>query len=200
MIRVLVFAFLASFLGACAPSSPRTFTFDGADYERVFNVTREAIVDRSFKLARVDARSGLIASQLKPTAGFATPYDTEQQTVGQEWQDFFNDQLREVRVWFRRVPSEPSQPGTSPGPALTSDEDLRDATGPIEATIEVTIHRRRYPGRQVETETTLVTGFWQSRELTRRRVTIGATTPLRRDDRFAAALTRDITETLAEQP
>lgn len=196
-------ALVSSVLTACsAPDVPRTVTFDAADYPRVFELTQETIRDYRFEFARVDARNGIIATELKPSAGLATPYDREQQTLGQEWQDLVNDQLREVRVWFRAVPGpgEPAPaPGTSPGPALRTDRDLRRIDGSIEATVEVTIHRRRNPGSQVETENIAASNSWASPQLRSRGIYRGMTTPLRRDDDLARAIIDDVTEAMTAQ-
>jgi len=166
-------------LSGCATAASRSFTFDAADYPAAFDAARETVRDRRFELNRVDARAGVIATVLKPTAGLATPYDTEQLTLGQEWQDFINDQMREVRVWFRPVGTD-----VEGGPL--------DATGPIEATVEVTIFRRRYPGWQLETEHIAASGRWTDPDLARRTLTPGEPTPLRRDDRLAGDIAADI--------
>ena len=200
MLRTAALAALALLLSGCkAPVAPRTFTIDAADYAATFDHARETLRDYEFRVARVDARSGVIATQPKPTAGFATPHHREQQTLGQDWQDFVNDQLREVRIWFRPADPDPHPDAdTARGPALRAEDDLRAATGPIEATIDVTILRRRYPGRQVETEHIGANGIWFSRRLAERQLYPGVTTPLRKDDHFAAALAVEITSRLDE--
>ncbi|MEM7754061.1 MAG: hypothetical protein AAF297_00320 [Planctomycetota bacterium] len=205
-MRTVLAPFIASLLatslaGCRAPETPRTFTFAAADYPRVFEITQETIRDYRFDLARIDARSGIITTDLKPTAGLATPGDLEQQTLGQEWQDLVNDQLREVRVWFRKTDTDAGSAapdGTSPGPALRPQSDLTQARPDetVEATIEVTIHRRRYPGKQVETERVSTSRNWQSRQLSQRQLRNATPIPLRRDDDFAKRLSERITRSL----
>ncbi len=184
-------------LVGCAPTGPRAFTFEASSYPAVFDATREEIRVARFELNRVDARNGVISTELKETGGLATPRDSEQQTLGQEWQDLLNDQLREVRVWFRPVGG---VGGVGAESAREADEvepgaDLREmASGTVamEATVEVILHRRRQPGWQVETESIRRSGKYTTPEFGRRQMYAGSTTPIRRDDDFARELTQRI--------
>jgi hypothetical protein len=181
-------------LPACTPpAAPRTFTISAQDYPRAFDLTLETVRAARFDLDRVDARGGVISTRLKPTGGLATPRDLEQQTLGQEWQDLINEQLREVRVWFREIDAHADATD-----ALRPADDLRTATGPVEVTVEVIIHRRRKPGRQIETETIRRSRAWNDPSFTARQMQSGSTTPVRRDDDFAAKLAETLQADLAK--
>jgi predicted nucleic acid-binding Zn-ribbon protein len=192
-MRCVLVMLLGLVLGGCSPAGPRVFTFEASSYPAVFDAAREEIRGARFELNRVDARNGVISTELKETGGLATPRDFEQQSLGQEWQDLLNDQLREVRVWFRPVGEEPAREADEVDPGA----DLRamaSGGGEIEATVEVILHRRRQPGWQVETESIRRSGKYTTPEFGRRQMYAGSTTPIRRDDDFARELARRIVE------
>lgn len=192
-MRCVLIMLLGVALVGCAPSGPRVFTFEASSYPAVFDAAREEIRGALFELNRVDARNGVISTELKETGGLATPRDLEQQTLGQEWQDLVNDQLREVRVWFRPVGAEPAREADEVDPGADLREMASD-TGEMEATVEVILHRRRQPGWQVETESIRRSGRYTTPEFGRRQMYAGSTTPIRRDDAFARELAQRIVE------
>ncbi len=75
---------------------------DPADADRVFDATRDSLMDFRFAIDRVDAARGVITTRPKRTAGLATPWDREQSGLDQEWEDLLNEQRRIVRVRFER--------------------------------------------------------------------------------------------------
>lgn len=101
-----------SVIGGCAGHTPRndadsasavvTLDLTDADASRVFDATRETLMEYRFALDRVDARRGVITTHPKRTAGLATPWDREQSGLDQEWEDLLNEQRRVVRVEFDR--------------------------------------------------------------------------------------------------
>jgi len=101
----------------------------GADYGAVFDAVREVLREYRFAVNRVDAERGVITTRLKRTAGLASPWDREQSSFAQEWEDLVNQQHRTVRVTF--------QP---------------DQTEPIRAVIEVQLQRVHRPYWRIETE------------------------------------------------
>jgi len=71
-------------------------------YQRVFDLARETLRDYRFSIDRVDAKRGVLTTHPKRTNGLASPWDQEQSSLGQEWEDLFNEQRRVVRVDFDR--------------------------------------------------------------------------------------------------
>jgi hypothetical protein len=65
-----------------------------------FDAAREALMSYRFAIDRVDARRGVLTTHPKRTAGLLSPWDREQSSVGQEWEDLINEQQRVVRVEF----------------------------------------------------------------------------------------------------
>lgn len=102
---------------------------DGQPYERVFDAAREVLMDYRFAIDRVDARQGVITTFPKRTAGLASPWDREQSSMSQEWEDLVNEQRRIVRVEFDQ-----------------------DEQGGASATVSVEILRTHRPGWRVQTE------------------------------------------------
>lgn len=106
---------VASVLGGCAAQSPDLFV-PASDYSATFAAARDVLHSYRFTLDRVDARAGVLTTAAKPTAGFFTPWDTEQSTLSQEWEDTINKQQRRVDIVF--TPSAPTSPA-SPGADAT---------------------------------------------------------------------------------
>lgn len=96
--------------GCATPEGPTTFDVAPGGYARAFNTAREALRDAFFSIDRVDADAGVISTFPKASSGLATPWDSDQSTLRQEWEDLAADQQRTVRIAFERTPgqSEPS--------------------------------------------------------------------------------------------
>ncbi|GJM19532.1 MAG: hypothetical protein DHS20C14_17450 [Phycisphaeraceae bacterium] len=140
-------AALAGILGACSPApKPAVLVVLPGEYERAFDATREVLDDFRFRLERVDAAGGVITTQPRSTAGFATPWDTDQTTLYQEWEDLANQQQRVVRVTFA---PEGEEDNAAPGEAY-ADRRADDST--LVARFEVDVLRVRRPGWRIETE------------------------------------------------
>lgn len=131
-------------------------------YPEAFTVTRDLLIARGFAVERVDARSGVITSTPKRTAGLATPWDREQATFGDEFRDVMNRHRRIVRVSF--TPADLAEPESGPrSPAAVGDIesdpaspaslgvlDLRGYDGPVHARFHVTLERVHRPGFRPE--------------------------------------------------
>lgn len=132
-----------------------------------------------FDLERIDAQAGVIETRPKQTAGLASPWDSEQSTLGQEWEDFTNDQRRVVRVTFAPLPEK-------------SPEGSADARPAREVRVEVTVYRLRVPGRRIETETVRLS----SRSIDEQELASGRAglylTPIGRDTRLESRLAAGI--------
>src|SRR5262245_24222130 len=113
-------------LPGCAARGPTTFTVPAGEYAKAFDSARDILRGHRFELERIDAQGGVITTQPKSTVGLATPWDREQSTLHQEFDDLFNQQRRVVRITFE--------------PAVPTD-DLTQATGPLNAQVEVVVYR-----------------------------------------------------------
>lgn len=147
----------AACLGGCSSSGDETVEITAGEYPRAFEATRESLREFEFRLDRVDAASGVITTAVKPTSGLATPWDSQQSGIDQEWEDFINRQRRTVRVSFAPAPADesaskpmpPRDPASAKAPELV---DLRDYAGPVVATVSVSVERVQRPGWQVSTK------------------------------------------------
>jgi hypothetical protein len=91
-------------LTACASAPPAGARSD-ADfapemYPDLFNAAREVLAEYRFTIDRVDAARGVITTYPKRTAGLATPWDREQSSLPQEFEDLAHQQERTARVTF----------------------------------------------------------------------------------------------------
>lgn len=144
-------------LAACSTPKPASTTIAPGSYVTTFEAARQALRDYRFELDRIDAHAGVITTRPKSTSGLATPWDSEQQTIGAEWEDLLNQQQRRVRIAF--VPASRPKPATSPatpsaGPAATESQptadqlppDLLSYEGPLVVSVSAMIQRIERPG------------------------------------------------------
>ncbi len=136
----------ASLLGGCSapPENAGRFAIESGRYSQAVDVSREVLVDEGFEIDRVDAAGGVVTSLPKRTAGVATPWDGEQTTLQQEWEDFINRQSREVRVVF-----EPADGGDA------TAGDLRDADAAgvgVAGYVEVVVLRQNRAHRRLDSD------------------------------------------------
>ncbi|MCL4220985.1 MAG: hypothetical protein KJZ65_06415 [Phycisphaerales bacterium] len=183
-LRPLAEALVAATLTGCA--SPRggvSFTVPSDQYGATIDAAREAFLDARFIIDRVDARAGIIETQPKHSAGLATPWDTEQATLRQEWSDLLNQHERVARLIVEPIE----------GPT----DDLAAAAGELQATVEVIVYRVRRSGWRVETET--ISRSTHSRDMLgpQRGQPNSYSQPVARDDQLAEALAQRIRERLA---
>jgi hypothetical protein len=183
---ILITALAALLAGCRAASDSTELTLTAAQYPAAFEAAKDALVASHFELERVDAGSGVITTVAKPSSGLATPWDTEQTTLEQEWEDLLNRQQRRVRVTFEPVQA------TDGGAAA----DLRDATGPIVGRVEVTIDRVHRPGWRLETTSLRFSSFSSDPDLVARGMWPRYTVPVSQDPLLAARLTERIRERL----
>jgi len=182
---------LAVFLPGCHAPRPAVVEIDEGRYAEAFNATRDVLRDAGFPIERVDAARGVLATGVKTTAGFATPWDREQQTIGDEWEDALNEHARAVRVWF--VPFDSDGPGPdAPTP------DLRAYEGAMRAEIDATILRARYPGWRPETESIRLSSTVTDPKLRERGIEPGDLVPLRTDRAWSGELARRIEKRLSK--
>lgn len=110
--------------------------FNEASYEEAFRAVRGVLGDYRFSINRIDAVRGIITTHPKRTAGLASPWDREQSSMPQEWEDLANQQQRVVRVSFE---GSDGHPGETPGEV-------------VRAVVEVQLQRVHRPYWRIETE------------------------------------------------
>lgn len=217
--------FLAVCLGGClglvgcssVPDHEGRFAVAPADYERAVDISREVLNDYGLAIDRVDAAGGVVSTQPKRTAGLVTPWDSEQSTLRQEWEDLVNRQSREVRVVFEpastAAPMESAQMTDPAEPAATtptttattlptnfdpSRTDLRDAAAagvPMVGRVEAVVFRQHRAHRRLQSEVIYLSSYTTDPLMQRRH---GTTYQVARErdtaleKRIAAAIEREI--------
>lgn len=190
-ISLLLACASASFILPGCAAAPTAKTVDLAPdrYPEAFDAAREVLREHGFRLAYVDARAGVIESEPKSTAGLATPGDSEQSSLAQEWEDLTNEHDRVVRI---RFVSDEGQPVDSLGASLTD----RTAQAPVRAEVEVMVYRLRRPGWRLETETPSRSTRANDPLLTAQGMGPRHATALGPDNRLAARIAQDLNERL----
>lgn len=182
-------------IGCRSASGPTSVSLLPGQYARAFEETKDLLAARQFTLERVDARAGVITTRPKPTAGLATPWDTEQSSLRQEFEDVMNQQERRVRVVF----TEPSEQA-APTPEGTAPGDRREAAGELIARFEVTLLRVSVPGTRVEPSAIRMSTRSQDPELARRGVGGRDRIAIATDDAFASRLARTLEQRMSDEP
>ena len=201
MVRRIALLLVLGFGVGCrsAEPAPAEFTLDPGDYPLAFDAARETLRDCRFTLDRVDARMGVISTEAKPTAGFATPWDGEQSTLGQEWDDFVNLNARRVRITFEpmsrpSVEDPRSQVVEGPPPA-----DMRELTEPIVARVLVVEERTSRSGWRINSGSIRHSSFTEDPELRERGMYPEYTVPTERDLMLESRLVDEIVRRLSKQ-
>jgi hypothetical protein len=149
-------------IGGCTQPKPiDSFTVAPADYPAAFEAAKRVLVDERFELDRVDFRAGIITTRRKDTSGLATPWDTEQSTLTDEFDDLLNRHARLVAVMF--VPA-----GTTESPSDGASLDVASATTPLTVRIDATVYRERWPGRRIEPKAVRFSSFTRDTDLAAR--------------------------------
>jgi hypothetical protein len=149
-MRFLGLILLISLLTGCASPTSTQFSVPAGEYTKAFDTTRDLLRSYRFVLEWVDAAQGIISTTYKTSAGLATPWDSEQSSLSQEFEDFLNQQSRRVRVTFR--------------PAVTG-EDEHPVDVPIDPNtamigrVEVIIYRMQSPGLRSPPRAILLTSL-----------------------------------------
>jgi hypothetical protein len=196
LLALLTLAILLLGAGCAADSDVATATFEiqPGSYLRVFDAARDTLADRHFPIERVDTSAGVLTTGARPTAGLATPWDTDQTTLAQEFEDFLNTTSRSVRITFEPL-AQRLAPDPAPRAAAASPEpmsDLRRAAGPIVVEVRVTLERTRRPGWRPDPS-----GVWLSTTTVdlrdaRRRMVPAFTEPVGQDGLLARRIARQI--------
>ena len=185
-------------LGACSGTGPTTFDVAPAEYNRAFSEAREVLRDYHFTVQRVDAASVVITTQPKLTAGLGTPWDDEQSSLRDEWEDFTNSQRRRVRITFEpKAASAAADSTTTENLAGSPFIDLMHVNEPIIARVEVTVDRVERPGWRPATKSVRLSNRTRDPELEDRAMYPDYSVPERRDDALGARIVREIQRRVA---
>ncbi len=159
MSRLVALFGLAFVLVGCAASDPAppTFLVSAGHYADAFDATRDTLRTMQFELDRVDARAGVITTRPKHSAGIATPWDREQSTLSQEWEDFTNEQYRSVRILFEPTAGRAAGSRQSDGSSPASD--LRTFSGDLTGTVIIVIERKSRPNWRIDTTSIRLSSF-----------------------------------------
>ncbi|MEN0020074.1 MAG: hypothetical protein AAF747_04220 [Planctomycetota bacterium] len=141
----ILLAIAALCLVGCSspPSNSGRFIVPAGQYNAAIDASRDVLTDYRFKIERVDARSGIVTTGRKQTAGIATFWDREQSMLSQEFEDIGNRQLREIRIDLAPLASQPEQ---------AFAPDLRDLPGDFEGQVRAIIYRRHFVGTRLQSE------------------------------------------------
>lgn len=183
-LLLVVAAALPALLGACAagPVDDAALTIPADRYAATFEAARGVLRDARFDLNRVDARAGVITTYPKKSIGLLSPWDGEQSTVYQEFDDLFNRQRRVVRVTF-----EPADASLPPGADLLSVE-----VPELIMRISVVVEREQQPGWRLESTSVRLNSRTTDLALAERGLTPWYTVAVTQDPAFAARLTDEI--------
>ncbi|MCC6676693.1 MAG: hypothetical protein IT436_06075 [Phycisphaerales bacterium] len=174
--------------GGCHSAAPGPVDVAPGQYQRAFEAAKESLRESYFQLDRIDAAAGVITTQAKTTGGLMTPWDPDQSSARQEWEDMLNQQSRVVRVWFAPV-----------DPAADVRDDLRTYTGPVRADIEVVVLRTARPNWRVQTKAVTMSRFTRDPAAIERGIGYNYDVPETRDPKLGARLGAAIRERLAKE-
>jgi hypothetical protein len=197
MLRVLLTLVPALLLAGCASAPPEIAVAPG-QYGRAFDEARETLVRYRFELERVDARTGVITSRPKSTGGLATPWNRDQSTLYQELEDLGNEQRRVVRITFEpkgAAPIADPRGAASPPPEET---DLRRATVPMTAHVDVVVERVQHAGWRVEPTAVRYSSITRDPELVARGMWPSYEVAFSQDPQLARRLAEDIRRKLPQ--
>lgn len=204
MIRAVVpaiaLASLALCLTGCSSAHHDTIVpVSSGGYSASFEHAKQVLRDANFDLDRVDARSGVVTTKPKHSAGLATPWDLEQSTLADETNDLLSDRSRQVRIWFEPASSMGSRPSDAPlAPAFatipvepgapgapgTMPMDLRTYDGAIRARIDVVVLSTQRPSTRLDSTTIRLRSFSWDPAMARRGLYPTYEVPVGRDERL----------------
>lgn len=176
---VLVVAGCAALLGGCARGARTSdVAVSAGAYSDAFDAAKEVLREQGFSLERIDAAKGVITTQPRHSAGLATPWKTDESSLGQEVEGLVNEQRRRAVVLFE--PDQRSEEGE---------------TGMI-CRVRVTVYRSQSPGWRVSSRTPTLPSVTTDPAMSARGLGYGYETPRERDEalerRLAGKIARRI--------
>lgn len=198
---------IASWGCSTRPAGGVEFGVQAAEYERAIEAARDVLLEARFEIDRVDASAGVVTTLPKGTGGLLTPWDAEQTTMQQEWQDATSTHQRRVRVTFepaavdrRDPPAGQAAADVAGGGVIGASRalDLRRSGVALTARVEVYVDRVRRVGTRLESESIRRSTWAVDPALVGRGMSPSYTTTVDRDDLLAARLVARIRERLGE--
>ena len=153
---------------------------DGISYEDAFVAAREVLAEFRFGINRVDAARGVLTSYPKRSAGLASPWDGEQSSIGQEFEDLTNQQERTIHIEFERG----------------EQADADAGAGRVVARVRVIVNRVHRPNWRVDTQSILLSTHARSRDAMGNLERSEFREPIGQDTALADRLARAIVERL----
>jgi len=189
---------LATWLGGCAADGPGEFAVPPERYAAAINATRDVLREYRFEIDRVDASMGVVTTRPKSTDGLFTPWDTEQSTFSQEWEDTLNDQRRRVEVRFSREGDAQVLADRKRGDPLPAS--LLDEPGATTARVTVIVERLQRPGWRPATESVRLSTYTSDPALAEEGLEPVYAIRLSDDPPLAARLAREIQKRMESAP
>lgn len=188
--------------GCSSPAGPTRLEVPASQYPAAFEAAKAAIREFRFPLERVDYVNGEITTDQKFSSGIATPWDPQQSTIENEWEDYTNLQGRRVRIRFEPASEASSPLADPPGTQVTATpvRPVSEAQEPVVAQVVVTLSRVNRPGWQPQPKAVRRSGFTEDPELTARRMFPQYQVIVSRDEKLAARIIELMRETLAKSP
>lgn len=174
--------------GLSSQSGSAVLEIEAMEYERVFEAARSTLMEHRFSIDRVDARRGVITTHPKRTNGLASPWDREQSSLGQEWEDLINEQQRVVRIEFDRP--ERGAGGESDGESGVGSNAGTDAPATMRVLVE--LYRTHRPNWRVQSESVRLSTHARSRDELGQREPGQFSELVGLDPRFAARVAESI--------
>lgn len=140
--------------GGCATKSPDVF-IPASEYPAAFAAARDVLHNYRFTMDRVDARAGVLTTRASSSSGFFTPWNDQETSLSQEWEDTINHQQRRVEISF--VPEVAKAAGDGqirPDQAREHPGDLLEAPRDTTARVLVIVERIYQFGWRPNTKST----------------------------------------------
>jgi hypothetical protein len=158
------------------PLASRTALEQG-EYALAFDATKDELRRLGFTLDRIDARAGVITTEPRSSAGFATPWEQQETTSRQELENLLQRQRRRVEVRFVADSGNQSPP-----------DDLRQWAGPMHVDVRVGVERIYRFGLRVQPISVRMSSVARDPELMEIGAQPGIATPSGGDDFLAGRI------------
>ncbi len=173
-----------------APTGATSLRIAPGSYSATFQAVKDELRESGFELERIDARSGVITTRPRASAGLATPWVTDESTIEQEFEGLLNRQQRTVTVRFA--------PTVRDNPTPTAD-DLRDADTELRAQVSVAVERIHRVGLRPSTASVRLSSVTQGWSDETGEESPWTKTVVSDDDQLAARIIRGIVDRTGSQ-
>ncbi len=149
----------SAIFAGCASDSPDVFV-PASEYAAAFTAARDVLHSYRFTLDRVDVRSGVLTTHAKPSSGYFTPWDTEQSTPAQDWEDTIHQQQRRVQIIFSPAASpDVRETDLDRDQARDAENDLLEHPMNTNAHVLVIVERVVQAGRRPNTKSVFLATY-----------------------------------------